>query len=543
MSDQFPAEIGKYKVQGIIAKGGMGVVYKAMHPSLKRNVVIKKMTARKNSVNIERFKREAQILLDLQSPNIVHLFDYFQEGGYRYMVEELVDGLALDKLLRKQTVLSPQLAMLILQDSCLALKYAHSKDIVHRDIKPGNILISKRAEIKLADFGIATDTEKGDDITQSGVALGTPAYMPPEQFENSANVDQRADIYALGIMLYEMVTGTKPYPGTLSVETLNIIKKGHYISPRKLDKNIPRCICSLIRKMLQPNPKRRFQSINPILKRVKKYLNHYNIHDLRVQLAKLIISPKLLKEEPIARKDLRKRNTIIICAAVLVFCGFGIFSWTHGWIHRTILRAWYTPVTVEMMMPATTAEGSSLPATVFFYYNDGNSIPNVKDVLNGHVLQRSFEEITSETKFNGNKQKLCHYKTDFVFLIPGMYRVKVVIGPYVYWKSLYVTEETLNLNFDFLKEEKRNVSIIPKVFDAETGEEITENSRIYILNSKGNWTLLENYSEKDNLMSGQAYKFRFCADNYKNEEFSLKPDWFQDKLFISANLNPKTSKK
>src|SRR5574344_1646774 len=215
MPETFPPEIGKYKILGVIAHGGMGVVYKAVHPSLKRYVVIKKMTARRNSSNVERFKREAQILLDLQSPYIVHLFDYFQEGGYRYMVEELVDGLALDKLLRKQTILSPQIALLILQDCCFALKYAHSKDIVHRDIKPGNILISKRAEIKLADFGIATDTEKGDDsLTQSGVALGTPAYMPPEQFEDSAAVDSRADIYALGIMLYEMITGTKPYPGT-----------------------------------------------------------------------------------------------------------------------------------------------------------------------------------------------------------------------------------------------------------------------------------------------------------------------------------------
>src|SRR5574344_1894594 len=202
MSDEFPPMIGKYKVIGIIAKGGMGVVYKAIHPSLKRYVVIKKMTARRNSSNVERFKREAQILLDLQSPYIVHLFDYFTEGGYRYMVEELVDGMAVDKLLQKQTVLSPQLALLILQDACFALKYAHSKDIVHRDIK-------------LADFGIASDKEQGDDsLTQSGVALGTPAYMPPEQFEDSAAVDQRADIYALGIMLYEMITGSKPYPGT-----------------------------------------------------------------------------------------------------------------------------------------------------------------------------------------------------------------------------------------------------------------------------------------------------------------------------------------
>lgn len=212
MSSEIPEMIGKYKVQGIIAKGGMGVVYKAIHPSLKRYVVIKKMTARNKSGNAERFKKEAQILLDLQSPYIVHLFDYFTEGGYRYMVEELVDGYALDKLVNRQCALPVPLAMLIMQDSCFALKYAHSKEIVHRDIKPGNILISKRGEIKLADFGIASDSQEEDTLTQSGVALGTPAYMPPEQFENSATVDSRADIYALGIMLYEMITGTKPYP-------------------------------------------------------------------------------------------------------------------------------------------------------------------------------------------------------------------------------------------------------------------------------------------------------------------------------------------
>ena len=105
MSNEFPPFIGKYKVSGIIAKGGMGVVYKALHPSLKRYVVIKKMLSRGNSTNAERFKKEAQILLDLQSPYIVHLYDYFTEGSYRYMAEELVDGLSAGKLLKKQTVL------------------------------------------------------------------------------------------------------------------------------------------------------------------------------------------------------------------------------------------------------------------------------------------------------------------------------------------------------------------------------------------------------------------------------------------------------
>ena len=171
MSDEFPPMIGKYKVQGIIAKGGMGVVYKAIHPSLKRFVVIKKMTARGHAGDAGRFKREAQLLLDLQSPYIVHLFDYFTEAGYRYMVEELVDGTALDALIKRQTSLPVPIAMLVMQDACYALKYAHSKGIVHRDIKPGNILLSKRGEIKLADFGIASDhAETGSGAGAAGGA-------------------------------------------------------------------------------------------------------------------------------------------------------------------------------------------------------------------------------------------------------------------------------------------------------------------------------------------------------------------------------------
>ncbi|MDE5898763.1 MAG: serine/threonine protein kinase, partial [Treponemataceae bacterium] len=363
MAESVPPFIGKYKVLGIIAKGGMGVVYKAMHPSLKRYVVIKKMTARRNSANVERFKREAQILLDLRSPYIVHLFDYFTEGSYRYMVEELVDGMALDKLLQKQTVVSPQIAMLILQDACFALKYAHSKDIVHRDIKPGNILISKRAEIKLADFGIASDKEQDEEsLTQTGTALGTPAYMPPEQFENSANVDQRADIYALGVMLYEMATGTKPYPGTLSVETLNTIRRGKYIPPKKIDKSIPNEVCRLIKKMLRPKPNQRFQSTEPILKAAKRYLKRYDVHAVRVQLAKLVLSDELVKEAEFVPKDLRLRKVRRIVALCALAAAAAAGCWHAGLIQRYLLRRWITPVSIEMYMPATLSADADLPA-------------------------------------------------------------------------------------------------------------------------------------------------------------------------------------
>ena len=545
MAENYPEFIGKYKVSGIIAKGGMGVVYKAVHPSLKRYVVIKKMTARRNSSNVERFKREAQILLDLQSPYIVHLFDYFTEGGYRYMVEELVDGMALDKLIQKQIMLSPQLALLILQDACFALKYAHSKDIVHRDIKPGNILISKRAEIKLADFGIASDKEQNTEegsLTQTGVALGTPAYMPPEQFENSAMVDKRADIYALGIMLYEMVTGSKPYPGTLSIETLNTIKKGKYISPKKLNKDVPPVVCKLIKKMLQPKANRRFQSTAPIIKIIKKYLKHYDTHAIRVQLAKLVLSAEKVEEQTFVPKDLKirkvRRIVLSVAGVLVLFAG----CWFSGLVQRYALRHWLTPVSIEMIMPSSASGGGDLPVKAFFFENDGKSIPEVRGserVLSVRNEKRGSGGSGSSGTGGGASQTGKHkvFRAKDVFLRPGEYRVKVAAGPYVWWQSFEVTAEEKKITCDFLKDMRRPIKVVPNVTDAISGSDISETAKITVWYG-GAWKEIAEVPQ-EKILSGTVWKFRFSAAGYEEEIFSLWFDWYQDELFLSAKLTPK----
>lgn len=532
MAETFPPLIGKYKVHGIIAKGGMGVVYKAEHPSLKRIIVLKKMSGRRSSSNLERFKREAQILLDMNSPYIVHLFDYFTEGAYRYMAEEFVDGMALDKLLEKQTVLSPQLAMLIMQDACLALKYAHSKEVVHRDIKPGNILISKRAEIKLADFGIATgDKESGtQSLTETGVSLGTPAYMPPEQFEDSAKVDKRADIYALGIMLYEMVTGMKPYPGTLSIETLNTIRKERYIPPQKIDKSIPPEVCRLIRKMIRADSKKRFQSIAPILKIIKRYLKHYDTHAIRVQLARLILSKDLVKEAPYVQKNRRlKKIAGILSVCAVAAAGF-MLCLHEGLVHRYLLRRWYTPVKIEMKMPATSSSGSDLPINAFFFENDGDSIPEV------HGTRRALK-LPKQSADESKKRNLT-YVTKEVFLRPGSYRIKVAAGPYVWWDSFNVGKDALSVKSDYLINMRRPLKLNLHAFDAASGREITSSSNFKVLYN-GSW---QNMTEipQDKMLTGTVWKIKISSSGYKEELFSLLLDWYQDELFISANLTPET---
>ena len=562
MSDEFPPMIGKYKVQGIIAKGGMGVVYKAIHPSLKRYVVIKKMTARGHAGDAGRFKREAQLLLDLQSPYIVHLFDYFTEAGYRYMVEELVDGTALDALIKRQTSLPVPVAMLVMQDACYALKYAHSKGIVHRDIKPGNILLSKRGEIKLADFGIASDHAEGtgagsaaaaaarlaessstvtsSDLTQSGVALGTPAYMPPEQFEDSARVDHRADVYALGIMLYEMVTGTKPYPGSMSLDTLKVIKKGKYISPRQIDKNIPKDVCRLIHKMTRPKAKRRYQSIDAVLRQVKKYLKHYDTHELRVQLAKSVVAGKLytFAPEALSQKDrasrIIRRVLLGVAAAAAVFAGL----WYCGLIHKTLLSKWYTEVSVEMQMPRSLLENMDLPARAIFFENDGSDIPEVNGSRRTFTEQGKafYEKVLFWTPRLKVERPAARNKTYIirpVFLKRGDYRVKVVVGPYVWWKSFTAGDEPCVLDCDFLKNAKRKLSIQTRAYDKASGNQI-EAAQFKIL-YKNKWLPLEEVP-LDEIESASVWKIRAEAEGYRNEEFSLLIDWYQDALMISSEL-------
>lgn len=537
MSDSFPQVIGKYRIEGIIAKGGMGVVYKAIHPSLKRYVVIKKMTARGNAANAERFKREAQILLDLQSPYIVHLFDYFTEGGFRYMVEELVDGMALDKLLNRQKVLPPQLALLILQDACFALKYAHSKDIVHRDIKPGNILISKRSEIKLADFGIASGEKEQNEpsLTQSGIALGTPAYMPPEQYENSSKVDQRADIYALGVMLYEMVTGTKPYPGTLSVETLNLIHKGKYIQPRRIDKTIPAVVCRLIHKMLQPNPRRRYQSTDPIIKIVRRYLKHYDVHAIRVQLARAILAPKPIEFSHFIPKDKTQKKVILVTACIAVAAAACAVLWYEGFFYKTILRRIYTPVCVEMEMPPTSAAGSDLPVRAFFFENteDVPEVPGSRRIFNQQQDKAAKNDDDAASKPAPRNRT---YTIKTVYLKHGNYRVKVAAGPYVWWKSFSVGEEGQIVKCNFLKNARRPLAIKPHAYDGVTGRDISSSSTFTVLYN-GMWRRIETLPASE-LTSGTVWKITVSCPGYDDELFSLLIDWYQDEIFISADLQP-----
>jgi tRNA A-37 threonylcarbamoyl transferase component Bud32 len=195
----------------LVGQGGMGAVYKARQPALDRFVALKLVRPRDADPTFaERFVREAKAMARLNHPHVVAVYESGEAGGLPFLVMEYVDGVTLRDAMRERK-LSPAEALAVVPQICDALEYAHRQGVVHRDVKPENILLGRDGRVKIADFGLAKVTDPaGVSLTGTRQAMGTPHYMAPEQWEKPAEVDHRADIYALGVVLYELLTGELP---------------------------------------------------------------------------------------------------------------------------------------------------------------------------------------------------------------------------------------------------------------------------------------------------------------------------------------------
>ena len=240
-----------------LGRGGMGAVYKARQPRLDRLVALKILSPEKqgNQKFAGRFEREARALAKLHHPNIVTVFDFGEAGGNFYLLMEFVDGLTLRQLFQARK-LSPPEALAIVPKICEALQYAHEQGIVHRDIKPENILMDKDGGVKIADFGIAKILGDGgsDNLTAEQV-IGTPHYMSPEQIERPQTVDHRADIYSLGVVFYEMLTGELPL--------------GKFPLPSK-KVHIDVRLDEIVLRALEKEPERRYQQASEVKTRIEE---------------------------------------------------------------------------------------------------------------------------------------------------------------------------------------------------------------------------------------------------------------------------------
>ncbi len=262
-------QIGSFTLGEKIGEGGMAIIFKASQPALKRDVVIKKLKDPNREI-IARFKREAYVSASISQENVLAIYDFIYTGKSYYLVMEYVDGDDLRDIIDYKAPLPADISALIIRDVARGLEYTHSKNIIHRDIKPSNILISKQGEVKLIDFGVARE-EAPSKLTVTGMIVGTPSYMSPEQ-ANGDKLNKQTDIYSLGVLLYEMVTGVKPFSGETNNEVLMKIVKGRYDSPSKHNPDLPYGIVRIIKRALRKDTRRRYQNATEMIRDLDKFI-------------------------------------------------------------------------------------------------------------------------------------------------------------------------------------------------------------------------------------------------------------------------------
>ncbi len=258
-----PTKLGKYEVLEVVGRGGMGVVYKAVDPEIGRLVGIKMMTSAviNDPVLLKRFYREAQSAGKLRHPNIVTIYDLGVQEATPYLVMEFLEGESLDVALRSGRTLTLEEKLNIVIQVCSALAYAHEQSVIHRDIKPGNVMLLKDGTVKLVDFGIARIG--AEYVTRTGQLMGSIQYMSPEQI-HGAHVDLRTDIFSTGVLLYQMLTNIVPFEGKDAGDTLLKIVHGSPAPLGKLLQEYPPELDSIVHRVLAKNPDERYQTASEL---------------------------------------------------------------------------------------------------------------------------------------------------------------------------------------------------------------------------------------------------------------------------------------
>ena len=292
-------KVGDCRILGPLGKGGMATVYRAVHEGLQREVAIKELPpdAAKNSEQLSRFKREAMALANFRHQHIVTLYDLVEKNDGLYMVMELVDGPSLAELIKEEK-LPPDAVCVIGLQLAAALEHAHFHRVVHRDLKPANVMINSWGEVKLMDFGIAQQ-EDLSRLTKTGMAVGTPAYMSPEQVTGGA-VDGRSDIYSLGVMLYEALSGKRPFVGATPAEVFAKITTGQHEVLHKASR-APKALAEVIEKAMSRFPQERFQDASALRRAFEELLSRFERSPSSVLVAFLRARQKLSESDVLAR--------------------------------------------------------------------------------------------------------------------------------------------------------------------------------------------------------------------------------------------------
>ncbi len=312
---------GRYQVIEELAKGGMGRVYKVYDKKINEKVALKLINVETESDQeaIKRFKNELKLARKISHRNVCRMFDLGEERGSNYITMEFVPGEDLKSSLIRMGPLSAAKAIFIAKQVCEGLAEAHELGVVHRDLKPQNIMVDRKGNARIMDFGIARSV-RAEGITDTGVVIGTAEYMSPEQVEGK-DVDQRSDIYSLGIIMYEMVTGKVPFEGdvALTIALKHTTEKPK--DPREINDQIPEDLSYVILKCMHKNREKRYQGVGELLADLDKIEKNIPTRELALPARKPIITKKIL-----AGLSLKKIFVPVLILAALVVVSLIIFS-------------------------------------------------------------------------------------------------------------------------------------------------------------------------------------------------------------------------
>ena len=372
--------ISNYKIISVIGEGGMGVVYLAEHIHLSRKVAIKSLHKKLISNNNikERFKNEAATLSQIEHQNIVKLYDYVEREDGLYLIMEYVEGIPLDEFIKKESGPIKEEGTIKIMDGLLSgFSYAHKKNIVHRDVKPSNVIISRDfSVVKILDFGIAKILgEDSRNLTKDGTQMGTIYYMSPEQVKG-VKLDQRSDIYSLGVTLFQIITGINPYESlTTEYEIYTQITQTSLPPAKTVYPYVSDKIDYIIKKATQKNVEDRYQSCDD-------FINEINNHQLPTKVTTTTKNENnpILTEIKVENKSSKKPIVAVVAVIVILALGLGVYFFGGlqnylKWKNASVLYSYASSLSMRKDT-STFSDNNKLPINIKF----GDSVkvlPNI----------------------------------------------------------------------------------------------------------------------------------------------------------------------
>ncbi len=457
------------------------------------------------------------------------------------MAMEFIQGMSLAEFMTEAGRLSPYIACYIGMEIAKGLKYAHEQGIYHRDIKPGNVMISNNGEVKITDFGIAVKSERTEenDLTRTGTILGTPAYMSPEQIRSPKTVDHRTDIYSLGILIYEMLSGIRPYGNDFSMDNLVNIRKGRYKSLTKMGVVIPDFLKNLLKKMMSPSKTKRLNSLNIFISKckffiefrfgstnnLKKIISYYIKSNFKSYPVASSLDGKFYKKGSV--ENALSYSNINNLSLRLMKTGFSLLI-------IIIILSIFSTLFSESIVRLTASERTGI---LLVNLKNNDFIHNSTIIIKPDKINKNRKTINikqAKTKNNIRKKVILPVdKYTIIWSLPNQVVVKdIYINP-ISNGSLKNNLNTIDFEIEPNKIEKLNIEISVK---DQANKLIKKFDTFYKLSGSDQWI---RYTSQSNIQTGRMYDYSITSDGYLPAVFAgVETTMNQTKLSLSAKLKP-----